>query len=256
MKKIIILTVLVSLCSITRAQTIVPYNQNASYEQYMAYQQQSAQASKAERNKTKVFTGFSGGVIIHGGYAFSKNPQELFRNGTLEQTKNLPSSGLTLGIGGALRFHLFDHMHIGGEGHVSTMPLQSTGSNVRSGWGGALIDAYTTWGKVQPLIGIVIGGGTMKRLYVPDADIEAHTADDPQTVYNASSTRSSFFLLDPYIGLEIALGQAFHLMIRVDYALQFGKSKSLWDQNLSMSNFLTPSGPRLYLGFIFNHDRK
>ena len=45
------------------------------------------------------------------------------------------SSGFAYGFGGQLRIHFLDHIHLGGEGHVSTMPLTGTGSNVRTGWG-------------------------------------------------------------------------------------------------------------------------
>jgi len=243
---------------------LVPsYAQTTSeYEEYMAYQQQkdaeSKQKTKQERkkNKTQVFSGFSGGMMLHGGYGFSSNPKELFQNGSLDQVKSLPKDGVILGIGGAARLHLLKHLHIGGEGGVSIMPLQSSGSQVRTGWGGALIDVYWDLGKCSFFLGGLIGGGKMRRLYVPDTKIEAHTPEDPTTIYNASSTESSFFMLDPYIGFEWACTNVFHLLFKVDYMLPFGKSNSLWKQDLSMSNFLTPTGPRLYIGFMFNHSRK
>ncbi|MBQ9523388.1 MAG: hypothetical protein IJR74_06200 [Paludibacteraceae bacterium] len=244
---------------------LVPsYAQTTSeYEEYMAYQQQkdaeSKQKAKQERKKkkdTQVFSGFSGGMLLHGGYGFSSNPKELFQNGSLDQVKSLPKDGVILGIGGAARIHLLKHLHIGAEGGVSIMPLQSSGSQVRTGWGGALVDVYWDLGKCSFFLGGLIGGGKMRRLYVPDTKIEAHTSDDPTTVYNASSTQSSFFMLDPYIGLEWACTNVFHLLFKVDYLLPFGKSNSLWKQDLSMSNFLTPTGPRLYIGFMFNHSRK
>ena len=241
------------------AQEAAPYNQNASYEQYMAYQQSQVNNSrntKENKDKSKVYQGFSGGVMVHLGYAFSENPEELFRNGTLKDVSNLPSTGVNLGIGGAVRFHLYQHLRLGGEGHVSTMPLQKSGSNLRTAWGGALVDAYWTIGKFMPMLGCVVGGGSMRRLYVPTDDVKAYAEGDSVTIYNASSTKTAFFLLDPYIGFEIAMSSRLHLLFKVDYALAFGKSKSLWTQNLSMSNFVTPSGPRLYIGFIFNHDRK
>ena len=88
---------------------------------------------------------------------------------------------------------------------MSTMPLMGTGSNIRTGWGGAFCDFYTNWGKVRPLVGMTIGGGSMKRLYVPDQAEGVDFATADSTHYNASYTKTPFFFLDPYVGLEIGL---------------------------------------------------
>lgn len=212
----------------------------------------SDNTKKEKREHVRVFTGFSGGMMVHIGYAFSSTPDELFRNGSVKDIEGLPKDGVTLGIGGAARIHLLDHIHIGGEGYVSTMPLMRSGSNVRMGWGGVLCDYYFHIGKrVRPLIGMTIGGGSMKRLYVPE---DAETVTGNQTTYNASYTKTPFFLLDPYVGLEIGLTKHIALITRVDYMLPFGKKGTgLVDTDVSWSNFITPSGPRLYVGFMFGH---
>ena len=209
---------------------------------------------KSKKSDKKIFTGFSGGMMIHGGYAFSKSPNELFRNGSLEGSKlsDLPKDGFTFGLGGTLRLHLIDHIHIGGEGHMSFMPLMSSGSSIRTGWGGAMCDFYATLGIVRPLIGMTIGGGAMRRVYVPE-NAEQITKGDNGMVYNASYSKTPFFLLDPYVGLEIALGKI-AMLIRVDYMLPFGKDNDgLATPTVKWSNFVTPSGPRLYVGFLFGH---
>lgn len=215
-------------------------------------QQSPAEQQKEKKKASDIFTGFSGGMMIHGGYLFSDDPRKVFSNeglGSDDYVKGLPKRGFCYGIGGALRIHLINHIHIGGEGFVSTMPLMGTGSSVRSGWGGAFCDVYTTWGKVRPLIGMTIGGGSMSRLYVPDKAAIVTTSDS--TFYNASYTKTPFFLLDPYIGIEIALKSHMALLIRIDYMLPFGKSKSRLADNVKWSNFLSPTGPRLYIGFMF-----
>lgn len=249
-KTLIILLALLPLC-------ITAQGQNEQYSSEPEPQYSTTRAGeqpKTNKKDKKILTGFSGGMMIHGGYAFSSNPQELFRNGsfptTSEQIKNLPSDGMTLGLGGALRFHLVDHIHLGGEGHVSMMPLMKSGSSIRMGWGGALCDFYANLGIVRPLIGVVIGGGTMKRLYVPENAEKVKGEGD--VTYNASYTSTSFFLLDPYVGLEIALGKM-ALFIKADYALPFGSSGSVLQQKVFWSNFITPSGPRLYVGVMFGH---
>ena len=227
----------------------------------MAREQEGTDAPKeAKKASSGIFTGFSGGMLLHGGYLFAKDPTQVFSNtglGSLDYVKNLPKDGFCMGLGGTLRAHLINHIHLGAEGFVSTMPLMRTGSNVRTGWGGAMCDFYTDWGKVRPLIGLTVGGGVMKRLFVPDAPTV--TSADSETNYNASYTKTPFFLLDPYIGMEIGLTNHMALIIRIDYMLPFGRtSSSLTDlkKDVSWGNFMTPSGPRLYVGLMFGKMKK
>ena len=224
----------------------------------MAQEQEASDTpAKKTRSASGVFTGFSGGMMLHGGYLFADDPTKVFSNtglGSYEYVKGLPKSGFCYGLGGALRVHLIDHIHIGAEGFVSTMPLMSTGSNVRTGWGGALCDFYTDWGKVRPMIGLTVGGGTMKRLFVPVDSlgyVPVGTTAGDTTNYNASYTKTPFFFIDPYVGLEINLGSHMALLIRIDYMLPFGTTKSKLTENVKWSNFMTPSGPRLYVGVMF-----
>lgn len=213
--------------------------------------------AKKSRSASSFFTGFSGGMMLHGGYLFAKDPRYIFSNtglGSSDYVKNLPKDGFCMGLGGTLRAHLINHIHLGAEGFVSTMPLMRTGSNVRTGWGGAMCDFYTDWGKVRPLIGLTVGGGVMKRLFVPDAPTV--TSADSETNYNASYTKTPFFLLDPYIGMEIGLTNHMALIIRIDYMLPFGTSKSKLTPNVDWGNFMTPSGPRLYVGLMFGKMKK
>ena len=113
-----------------------------------------------------------------------------------------------------------------------------------------MCDFYADLGIFRPIIGMTVGGGSTRRLFVPD-DSEQTVTGDNKMVYNASFTKTPFFLLDPYVGFEIALGKV-ALLVRVDYMLPFGKSdKGLLAQDVSWSNFMSPSGPRLYIGCMF-----
>lgn len=237
--------------------------QQAESEKVESKKEESAkrkeESEQKEKKSTGIFTGFSGGMMVHAGYLFSDDPRKVFSNsglGSEDYVKGLPKNGFCYGIGGALRIHLIDHIHVGGEGFVSTMPLMGTGSRVRSGWGGAFCDVFTTWGKVRPLVGITIGGGSMSRLYVPkQAATVDYTAAD-STFYNAAYTKTPFFLLDPYIGLEIGLKGHDAVLIRIDYMLPFGKTSSKLTDNVKWSNFMSPTGPRLYIGFMFGKFNK
>ena len=198
--------------------------------------------------------------MLHGGYLFSDNPKTVFSNtglGSIDYVKGLPKAGLCYGFGGTLRIHLINHIHLGGEGHVSHLPLMNTGSNIRTGWGGAMCDFYGNWGKTRPMIGMSIGGGAMKRLYVPDNTPVTDTVSS--TIYNSSYVKTPFFYLDPYIGMEIDLGNHMAILIRIDYMLPFNiKNTGLTQvgEKVTWGNFLTPSGPRLYIGLMFGKLKK
>ena len=201
--------------------------------------------------------GFSGGIMVHAGYLFSDDPTKVFSNtglGSAEYVKGLPKAGACYGIGGTLRLHLIDHIHVGAEGFLSGLPLRGVtkGSNVRTGWAGAFCDYYTTWGsRVQPIAGLSVGGGTMKRLFVTEAVTSG--ASESQTNYNASYVNTPFFYMDPYVGLEINLNEFIALLIRIDYMLPFGRTKSdlaSLESDVKWSNFMTPSGPRLHVGVL------
>jgi len=207
----------------------------------------------------RVFTGFSGGMMLHGGYLFADSPEKVFSNtglGNAGYVMNLPSKGICYGLGGALRVHLLNHIHLGAEGYMSTMPLMSTGSNIRTGWGGVLCDVYTDWGPVRPLLGLTVGGGAMRRLFVPDSEPVEYESGDNTTNYNSSFVKSPFFAMDPYIGLEIGLTGHMALIVRIDYLLAFGHTSSKLtdiDKEVKWSNFMTPGGPRLYMGVMFGN---
>lgn len=203
----------------------------------------NAKETKDNRRDSKVVTGFTGGMKLHIGYAFMKSPKYLFGDGTLPEDNSLPKDGVTMGLGGELRIHMFNHVHLGGEGGMSMMPLMKSGSSLRSGWGGVLCDYYGTVGKAQLCIGGMIGGGKTKKLYVPNEGTSI-VAEDGNT-YNALYQTTSYFLLDPYVGLEASLTKRMSLLIKIDYMLPFKSGK-----------FLYPSGPRLYVGLMFGkHDQ-
>ncbi|MBO7457667.1 MAG: hypothetical protein J6T80_00225 [Paludibacteraceae bacterium] len=216
--------------------------------------QEEGAAKAPAKSKSGVFTGFSGGMMLHGGYLFADDPSKVFSNtglGSAEYIKGLPKAGWCYGLGGSLRVHLINHIHIGAEGFVSTMPLMKTGSNVRTGWGGALCDFYGNWGKVRPMIGLTLGGGSMKRLYVPDQSEGVHYAESDSTHYNASYTKTPFFFVDPYVGMEIDINSHMAVILRIDYMLPFGTSNTNLTENVAWSKFMSPSGPRLYIGVMF-----
>lgn len=205
--------------------------------------------AQSEKEKTPVFTGFSVGVSANLGYAFAKSPAEMYHNKTLENMKlsDISRQSITLGAGIMGRIHLFNHMHVGAEGYVSTMPMRS-GSNIKHGYAGALIDGYFTLGKVALSAGTGIGGGKIKRMYVPEN--AEQVSSDKGVLYNASYTTTSFFYFDPYVGVEVPISSLMSVLIKLDYLLPFGKGQDAFISTFKWSNFLSPSGPRLHVGFL------
>ena len=89
----------------------------------------------------------------------------------------------------------------------------------------------------------------MKRLFVTDPVTSG--AAESQTNYNASYVNTPFFYMDPYVGLEVDLNRNMALLFRIDYMLPFGRTGSGLANDVKWSNFMTPSGPRFYIGIMF-----
>lgn len=195
-------------------------------------------------------------MMVHLGYQYGQGIGFPVPDGTQETFLR----SITYGIGGAMKVHLFSHWKIGGEGFVSTMPLKSQGdgSNIRLGWGGMVNEYYLTWGKVQPFIGITLGGGSQRATHVYSESGSSNSLPENPTLkdhwehfkdytaseetYPAQFTKRGLFVLDPSIGVEVAATQKLHVLVRADWLLAIHRNR-----------FTTPSGPRLYVGLMFAH---
>ena len=192
------------------------------------------------KEKMPVFQGYSGGMMLHAGYLFGKNPSAILPSG-----ESISPQGLTTGIGGSLRINLWKHLRVGCEGYVSTMKcgvtdmkdvLQS-GSYVRTGSGGVLADACWRMEKVWPYIGAAVGGGAMRTLSLVDGREE-----DWQPEELAMLTKQGFGYVNPYVGIDWCMTKRVHLTLRMDWML------ALADKQLVL-----PTGPRFFFGFMFCH---
>ena len=113
-----------------------------------------------KKEKIPIFQGYSGGMMLHAGYLFGKNPAAVLPTG-----ESISPQGMTTGIGGSLRINLWKHLRVGCEGYVSTMKYGATdmknvlqsGSYVRTGSGGLIADACWRMEKVWPYIGAAVG---------------------------------------------------------------------------------------------------
>ncbi len=189
-----------------------------------------------EMPRQSVFSGCSGGMLLHGGYLYESSAPNL----------SLPTHhGFTYGIGGAMRICLWDHLRIGGEGFVSNENMQLSslspyvekGSYIRNGWGGFLADAYWKTDKLWWYLGGTIGGGSCKSLYLLDGN-QIDWLPEDNAIYN----KTPYFLVDPFVGMEYLITPRVHLALKLDWILA-----------VHDNSFFLPTGPRLYIGFFFTH---
>ena len=195
----------------------------------------------AGESQSKVYQGFSGGMMGHASYLFGVNPDAPM---TSEGVLCSPQGG-SFGLGGALRVHLWKHLRVGGEGFVSTMNSGATnmkhilqeGSYIRTGWGGLIVDVCWRKEKVWPYIGGSIGGGAMRSLYVLKGNQDDWVAEEVACLH-----KTSFFYVNPYVGVDWCMTQKVHMTFRADWLLALNKG-----------DLVMPTGPRLLIGFMFCH---
>ena len=177
----------------------------------------------------KVIKGFSGGMMIHTGYQFGgDNPYSL----------NISSP--TFGIGGCAKLHLTKHFRTGFEGYFSTAPISKgvqSGSHNKLFWTGVLADWYWQKDRLIPYIGATIGGGMETSFYMFEGDKRNWGLPQESVLH-----KQPFFAIDPYVGIEYAVGKALRLTLKADWLLAINSD------GLNM-----PMGPRIYFGFIFAH---
>ena len=177
----------------------------------------------------KFIKGFSGGMMIHSGYLFGgDNPYGY-----------VPKGG-TFGLGGVARVHLSKHFRTGFEGYFSTMGLKKavdSGSHNKVFWTGALADFYWNVGRFYPYAGATIGGGMETSCYI-FAGNKHDWIPETSVVYR----KQGFFALDPFIGCDIAVGEALRLTVKAD-----------WLMAINNEGLNKPLGPRIYFGIIFAH---
>lgn len=188
-----------------------------------------------------VYKGFSGGMMLHSGYLFGVNHAAP----TDAAGRSYSLQGAPIGIGGALRVHLWRLLRVGFEGSVSTLHsglsdqhnrLQQ-GSYARIGCGGINAEACWRKEKAWPYIGAALGGGSIRSLYIIDGN-----QDDRLPEKEIFVNKQSFFYVTPYVGCDYCLTRKLHLTFRFDWMLAVRKSE-----------LVMPTGPRLYFGLMFTH---
>ena len=177
----------------------------------------------------EVIKGFSGGMMVHSGYQYG-----------CDNPFGLNISSPTFGIGGCAKLHLSEHFRAGFEGYFSTAPIKRgvvSGSHNKLFWTGLLADWFFQRGKVIPYVGATLGGGMETSFFMFEGD-KHDWVEEGRTVLH----KQPFFAIDPYAGVEYAVGKALRLTLKAD-----------WLFALNADGLNEPMGPRVYFGFIFAH---
>ena len=190
--------------------------------------------------KQRIFQGCGGGMMVHAGYLFGQPIAA-----TLPSGENISPQGLTYGLGGSMRVHLWKHLRVGMEGFSSTMKSEATdqhnflqkGSYIRTGWGGVIADACWRLEKVWPYIGGSVGGGAMRTLSIVEG-----SQDDWNPEGIAVLHKQGFGYVNPYVGMDYCITRRIHATFRLDWMLAFADKQLVY-----------PTGPRLYIGIMFCH---
>lgn len=177
----------------------------------------------------EVIKGFSGGMMVHSGYQYG-----------CDNPFGLNISSPTFGIGGCAKLHLSEHFRAGFEGYFSTAPIKRgvvSGSHNKLFWTGLLADWFFQRGKFIPYVGATLGGGMETSFFMFEGD-KHDWVEEGRTVLH----KQPFFAIDPYVGVEYAVGKALRLTLKAD-----------WLFALNADGLNEPMGPRVYFGFIFAH---
>ena len=179
--------------------------------------------------ESKFIKGFSGGMMVHSGYQYG-----------CDNPFGVDISSPTFGIGGCAKLHLTDHFRTGFEGYFSTAPIRKvveSGSHNKLFWTGLLADWFWQHGKLIPYIGTTLGGGMETSFLMFEGDKHDWTPEGMTVLH-----KQPFFAIDPYVGVEYAVGKALRLTLKADWMLA-----------INSDGLNRPMGPRVYFGFIFSH---
>ena len=175
------------------------------------------------------YRGFSGGMMLHAGWI---SCGDMVVSGASQSL-----SGVTMGIGGAVRLRFGDHLRVGTEGYTSSLGYGKWGSSLSIGWGGLLVDWSWKRGRFTPFVGTTIGGGVVENL-----TLTREPALDIAPEDGVSYRNYGVGVVVPFVGVEYSLSERMSLMVRGDWMFSVGRGE-----------FDFPSGVRCYVGVMFNH---
>lgn len=186
--------------------------------------------------KAMAYGGFTGGMMIHGGYVTAGNV--VYTNGSSE-TFSQKMAGVPVGLGGALKVAFGKHLRVGGEGYVTRLNYGKHKSHASVGWGGVLVEGVMPFPKFRLFAGAVIGGGSMRHITLfEDAPVDFLTEG------RISYRKYAFMAVAPYIGADIPLTDKMAFVLKAD---------CLFAVSRAQKDF--PLGPKLFFGIMFGRVR-
>ncbi len=191
----------------------------------------------AGNNDSFRFIGYSGGMMVHGGYIQSN----IFTIHSGAISQDFQIKGFGNGLGGTAKFNFgteHDQLRIGMEGYGTKVAYKPKPSYSRIGWGGLTLDYIhqSKKGRVHPFIGCTIGGGGVKNHLLSEG-----SASDFEAEAIGIMHKYAFFTVTPFVGIEISIAKRVRVVIKADY---------LTDLSGNSPDF--PSGIRLYAGILFS----
>ncbi|MBO5902405.1 MAG: hypothetical protein J6Q40_00200 [Tidjanibacter sp.] len=186
-------------------------------------------AASASARSGLGYRGFSGGMMLHSGWV---------NGGSMEiGGKMQDMAGLPMGIGGALKVQLGDHLRVGTEGYTSALAYGDFNSSLSVGWGGLLVDwAFVGRSGKTSFFGATVGGGSVKNL-----TLNTEPADDFVAEEGVSFRRYAVPLITPFVGMEYPLTERINVVLKADCLIPLSDAPDF------------PLGVRLYVGFMFGH---
>ena len=165
-------------------------------------------------------------MMLHSGYIQSR-PFELYSTAS-QSLGTMQIRGAAFGIGGHVKFAFgtpTDMLRIGTEGHSSNVRYAPSPDYIRR-----------TKGRAHPFIGCLIGGGGVKNHIIARGGTGDYVIE-PQ----AAMHKYAFMAVAPFAGMEVSLTPKLSLVVKVDWLL---------NATCRQNDF--SSGPRLYVGILFN----
>ena len=182
----------------------------------------TAASNKTDSSEFR-FRGYTGGMMLHSGYIQSR-PFELYSTAS-QSLGTMQIRGAAFGIGGHVKFAF------------GTPTDMLSPSYAHTGWGGVLVDYIRrTKGRVHPFIGCLIGGGGVKNHIIAQGGTGDYVIE-PQ----AAMHKYAFMAVAPFVGMEVALSPKLSLVLKADWLLNATSRQNDFS-----------SGPRLYVGILFN----
>ena len=160
------------------------------------------------------FMGYSGGMMLHSGYAWSSE----FNINDGGNLYNMQIKGAPVGIGGTIKFNFGtekNQLRLGLEGASSTLVFKPQHSYSHTGWGGLILDYIrNTDKKIHPFAGCLIGGGGIKNHILSEGSVSDFESEDVMCY-----RKYPIMALAPYAGIEISVSKKFRIVVKAEYLM-------------------------------------